>query len=149
MTKRFHTPATKFLIGYKAVSAILLFCFTLVLLFTWRRYEILSDYADEAHGRALTIVLSRALNMQPNRLEFGSIATFLYGMLAGVEAVGLWLHKTWAEGLVLVTVALSLPIEIFELAHHMTGIKWMIFMINIVIFWYVLKQFRANIAKHN
>ena len=93
------------------------------------------------------MILSRALSMQPNRLEFGSIATFLYGMLAGVEAVGLWLHKTWAEGLVLVTVALSLPIEVFELAHHMTGIKWMIFVINIVIFWYVLKQFRANIAK--
>ena len=95
------------------------------------------------------MVLSQALNAQPNSLEFGSIATFLYGMLAGVEAVGLWFHKTWAEGLVLVTVALSLPIEVFELVHHMTGIKWMIFVINVVIFRYVLKQFRANIAKHH
>jgi len=95
------------------------------------------------------MVLSQALDAQPKSLRFSSIVNFLYGMLVGVEAVGLWFHKTLAEALVLVTVALSLPIEAFELAHHMTGIKWLIFVINIVIFWYVLKQFRANIAKHH
>ena len=39
----------------------------------------------------------------------------VYAVLEGVEAVGLWLQKRWAEYLTFIATTLLLPLEIYEL----------------------------------
>ena len=53
------------------------------------------------------------------------------------EAAGLWLEKQWAEWFALISGCLYLPIEIYELAHHATPIKWAIFATNLLIVAYL------------
>ena len=54
-----------------------------------------------------------------------------------VEAVGLWRERDWAKWLGLVTAALYLPIEVYELWIHVTWLKTATFVTNIVIVVYL------------
>jgi len=55
--------------------------------------------------------------------------------------VGLWYEKRWAHILVLVLVGISIPPEIYELMHGITPIKVIVFIVNIVVFWYLISHF--------
>jgi uncharacterized membrane protein (DUF2068 family) len=141
MPKSSHlTTGLLILIGYKFITTIVLLGVTISLLFAWQRYDQIADYALAPHRWAVTIVLEQLLKISPKKLEFGAIATSSYASIAAVEAIGLWHGKTWAKWLVLISVGLSIPIEIAELIHHMNDTKWLLFVINLVIFWYVLKK---------
>ena len=62
---------------------------------------------------------------------------FLYSAIRFVEAAGLWLQREWAEWFALVSGSVYLPIEIYELAHRQTPIRWAIFGINVIIVVYL------------
>lgn len=141
MSRPKHPSGLLFLIGYKAITGIVLCAAAIGLLFAWRYYDEIADFALAPHRAVVTLSLTQLLRLPPKSLEFGSLATFLYGAIAGIEAIGLWLHQSWARWLVLLSVGLSIPVEIFELFHHMTGTKWFLFVINLVVFWYVLRRF--------
>jgi uncharacterized membrane protein (DUF2068 family) len=63
--------------------------------------------------------------------------TLAYTVIRFVEAAGLWLEKAWAEWFALISGCLYLPIEIYELAHHATHIKWAVFATNLFIVAYL------------
>ena len=63
--------------------------------------------------------------------------TILYSIIRFAEATGLWLEKQWAEWFALISGSLYLPIEIYELAHHATPIKWGVFATNVLIVAYL------------
>ena len=53
-------------------------------------------------------------------------------MLEGVEAVGLWLQKRWAEYLTLISTSALLPLEVYELDHErVTVLKVIALVVNI------------------
>ncbi len=144
MSRLKHPSGLLFLIGYKAVSAIVLCVLAIALLMAWRHYDDIAEFALEPHRVVVTMGLMQFMRLPPRSLEFGSLATFLYGAIAGVEAVGLWLHQAWARWLVLISVGISIPVEMFELYYHMTGVKWFLLVINLVVFWYVWKRFPSH-----
>jgi uncharacterized membrane protein (DUF2068 family) len=78
-----------------------------------------------------------------NLLMFAGLA-FLYVIIRFVEAVGLWLQKEWAEWFALVSGAMYMPYEIYELARHPTLIKWGIVAINALIVWYLVWLLRDS-----
>ncbi len=61
-----------------------------------------------------------------------------YGVLEGVEAVGLWYGKRWAEYLTFVATIVFIPIEIDELIKGVTALKVVAFVINVAIAVYLL-----------
>ncbi len=61
-----------------------------------------------------------------------------YAIIEGVEAVGLWLMKRWAEYLTLIVTASLLPLEVYELLHKFTPFKVLALVINIAIVVYLL-----------
>jgi uncharacterized membrane protein (DUF2068 family) len=149
MSRLKHPPGLMFLIVYKAISGLVLFGVSIALLMAWRRYDDIADFALEPHRAVVTLTLNQFLKAPPKSLEFGALATLLYATIAGVESIGLWFEKSWARWLVLLSVGLSIPIEIYELYHHMTGIKWLLFVINLVVFWYVLRRFPSHHHGHS
>jgi uncharacterized membrane protein (DUF2068 family) len=56
----------------------------------------------------------------------------------GVEAVGLWYQRRWAEYLTLVVTASLLPLEVYELAHRLSPFKVVAFVINVAVVAYLL-----------
>jgi uncharacterized membrane protein (DUF2068 family) len=59
-------------------------------------------------------------------------------VLEGVEAVGLWYQRRWAEYLTFVAVVVFLPYEIWELTKSISPLKVVALVVNIVIAVYLL-----------
>jgi uncharacterized membrane protein (DUF2068 family) len=89
-------------------------------------------------GHLARAVIRGARRVTPGNLDLWIGGTLLYSIIRFAEATGLWLEKQWAEWFALISGCLYLPIEIYELAHHPTWIKWAIFAINLLIVAYLV-----------
>ena len=88
-------------------------------------------------GRLARSIIRGARRVTPGNLDLWIGGTLLYSVIRFVEAAGLWLEKQWAEWFALISGSLYLPIEIYELAHHATPIKWAVFATNVLIVAYL------------
>ena len=70
-------------------------------------------------------------------LEFG-VGVLAYALLEGIEAVGLWLTKRWAEYLTFLATGILLPFEVYEIVHKSTALKVVGFVINLAVVAYLL-----------
>ncbi|PZS02755.1 MAG: DUF2127 domain-containing protein [Pseudonocardiales bacterium] len=61
-----------------------------------------------------------------------------YAVLEGVEAVGLWYAKRWAEYLTFLATIVLLPVEIYELSHRVSALKIITLVINLAVAVYLL-----------
>ena len=61
-----------------------------------------------------------------------------YAALEGVEAIGLWLGRRWAEYLTFVATVVFVPYEIYELTKSVTALKVLTLVINLAIVAYLL-----------
>jgi uncharacterized membrane protein (DUF2068 family) len=61
-----------------------------------------------------------------------------YGLLEGIEAVGLWYTKRWAEYLTFIATTILLPLEIYEIAHRQSALKIIGFIVNVAVVIYLL-----------
>ena len=66
------------------------------------------------------------------------VAIAAYAGLEGVEAVGLWFAKRWAEYLTFVATIVFLPYEIDELIKSVTALKLVALIINLAVAAYLL-----------
>lgn len=82
--------------------------------------------------------LDRLFSLRAGTLREVGIALVAYALLEGLEAVGLWLAKRWAEYLTFLATSILLPLEIYELAHHATALKIIGFIINLAVVVYLL-----------
>ncbi len=58
--------------------------------------------------------------------------------MQGVEAIGLWLGRRWAEYLTFVETVVFVPYEIYELTKSVTALKVLTLVINLAIVAYLL-----------
>jgi uncharacterized membrane protein (DUF2068 family) len=61
-----------------------------------------------------------------------------YAVLEGVEAIGLWFAKRWAEYLTFVATVVFVPYEVYELTKTITWLKVVALVINVAIAVYLL-----------
>src|SRR6266568_4164941 len=61
-----------------------------------------------------------------------------YALLEGVEAIGLWFAKRWAEYLTFVATIVFIPYEVDELIKGVTTLKVLAFIINVAVAVYLL-----------
>jgi uncharacterized membrane protein (DUF2068 family) len=88
-------------------------------------------------GRIAREIIRGARHVTRGNLHLWIGGTILYSSIRFAEATGLWLEKQWAEWFALISGCLYLPIEIYELAHRATTIKWAIFATNLLIVAYL------------
>lgn len=69
--------------------------------------------------------------------EFGA-GVLAYAILEGVEAIGLWRMKRWAEYLTFISTTVLLPLEIYEIIHKASVLKIIGFIINVAVVIYLL-----------
>jgi uncharacterized membrane protein (DUF2068 family) len=86
----------------------------------------------------VNLVLEKVALINPHRLREISIGIFCYAALDIIEGVGLALEKTWAEYLTLILTASFLPWEIFEIMRHITWLKVVLLLLNILVVVYLV-----------
>ena len=82
--------------------------------------------------------LDKLLSLRAHALRTVGIALLAYAALEGVEAVGLWLLKRWAEYLTFIATTILLPLEVYEIANRVSVLKIIGFLINLAVVIYLI-----------
>jgi len=107
-------------------------------------YRVITDIQTGLGGTARPVkggFIGRAeelLGAKQGTLRTAGIVLAAYAALEGVEAVGLWLGKRWAEYLTFIATTVLLPLEIYELSQTVTPFKIVALLINIAVVVYLL-----------
>jgi uncharacterized membrane protein (DUF2068 family) len=88
--------------------------------------------------RGIVHDLERLFAVSITNLYLVGVAIAAYAVLEGVEAVGLWLGRRWAEYLTFVATVVFVPYEIDELTKSVTALKVLTLIINLAIVAYLL-----------
>jgi uncharacterized membrane protein (DUF2068 family) len=82
--------------------------------------------------------LDKLFSLRAATLVKLGIVLLAYGALEGLEAVGLWLTKRWAEYLTFIATTILLVPEVYELSHRVTPLKVIGFIVNLAVVVYLL-----------
>ncbi|MEI6654262.1 MAG: DUF2127 domain-containing protein [Verrucomicrobiota bacterium] len=86
-------------------------------------YEFISRvHLDPAH-KYPRIFIALADHVTDGRLWFFASLAVVYAIFRFVEGYGLWKERAWAEWLALVSGALYLPIEVYEVCHKLSWVR--------------------------
>jgi uncharacterized membrane protein (DUF2068 family) len=82
--------------------------------------------------------LDKLFSLRAHTLYVVGIALLAYGLLEGIEAVGLWYAKRWAEYLTFIATTLLLPLEVYEIVNRVSALKVIGFLVNLAIVIYLV-----------
>ncbi len=111
-----------------------------------RFYRVLTDLQGGVAGGPVQTsshvgifsLFDKLFSLHSGTLRALGIALLAYGILEGVEAVGLWFTKRWAEYLTFIATTILLVPEIYELTNRATALKVIGFIINLAVVIYLL-----------
>lgn len=89
-------------------------------------------------------LLSRVSSASPKQLKAASVGTFIYSALLLTEGTGLLLRKRWAESFTIITTAGLIPLEIYEIAEHVSAAKIAVLVVNAAIVVYLVVRVRRT-----
>jgi uncharacterized membrane protein (DUF2068 family) len=82
--------------------------------------------------------LRKAFDYSPTHLFVLAAIFVAYACLEGVEAVGLWFNRRWAEYLTFVATSILIPYEVYELFLRVSVLKIVAFVLNVLVAGYLL-----------
>jgi uncharacterized membrane protein (DUF2068 family) len=108
-------------------------------------YRLVADLQDTVGGgpvqtskTGIVHELDKLFTLKSSTLELVGAAVWVYAIVEGVEAVGLWFQKRWAEYLTFIVTTSFIPIEVYELIHKFTPFKVFALVVNTAIVVYLL-----------
>ena len=121
-----------------------------ILLFSANRADlravvlrVVADISGESatgstSGHGLAHRIDELFTLRTGRLHLFAAVALAYAAVEGIEAVGLWYGRRWAEYLTLIVTASLLPVEVYELSSHVTPFKLVAFILNVAVVAYLL-----------
>ena len=97
----------------------------------------------DPESHLVNLLMDKVQSLTPHRLRWIGTAVFLDAGLDFIEGTGLILRKAWAEYFTLLLTASFLPWELFEIIRHVTPVKIVLTLINLLVVIYL-----AYILKH-
>ena len=82
--------------------------------------------------------LQRLFAFNIANLYWVGVAIAAYALMEGVEAVGLWVGRRWAEYLTFIATIVFVPYEVYELTESVSVLKVLALVINLAIAAYLL-----------
>lgn len=110
--------------------------------------ESLSHWAAllqaDPEGRYMHRILAHLGRVDDHQLEKVCVAAFIYAALFFAEGIGLLQRKLWGEYLTIVITASLIPLELYEIAKHVTLLKIVVVGVNVVIVAYLIYRVRTD-----
>lgn len=79
-----------------------------------------------------------AFTTSSSHLHLLGVVLLAYSAVEGIEAVGLWYQRRWAEYLTFIVTTSLLPLEVYEIVNRPTVFKILAFVVNLAIVIYLL-----------
>ncbi len=87
-------------------------------------------------------VLQKALGVDDRTLRSLYVGTVIYAALYLIEGFGLYFDRGWAEWLTVITTAGFLPVEVMEIVRHVTILRIVVCILNILMVIYLILRIR-------
>ncbi len=94
------------------------------------------------HSRGILHSLLHVFTLRSSTLYAVAAVAAAYAVIEGVEAVGLWYQRRWAEYLTFVATCAFFPYEVYELAKTVSPFKVVAIVVNVAIAVYLLRAKR-------
>jgi uncharacterized membrane protein (DUF2068 family) len=129
---------------YKCFTFGLLTCIAIALFLTSKKHDDLFAFAEEymmtGKREIIKAALKQVVGISTSKMQLGALVALIYAAVNGIEAIGLWYQKAWATILVVGIVGMTIPIEVYEIIHKASIVKFVVFAINIAMFVYLLRH---------
>lgn len=146
-----ENPTTLLLIAlFKLFKGVLLLCVAIGALRLLHKdvAEVVMRWVYVLHfdpdNRFIHSVIERSFGVEPKHLKELSAGTFFYSALLLTEGTGLLLRKRWAEYFTVISTAVFIPLEIYEIFHRLSWMKVGVLAINVAIVWYLVRRIRQH-----
>jgi uncharacterized membrane protein (DUF2068 family) len=102
----------------------------------------INAFRVDPHNRFIHRLLAKVPLVDDKKLKELSVGTFIYAGVFLTEGTGLALRKRWAEYFTIITTGSFLPLEVYEIIHHVTAAKIVALIINIAVVVYLVWEIR-------
>ena|SRR5579859_7099156 len=94
-------------------------------------------------SRYVVKFLAKVSNLHPDQIKKLGLVSFLYAGLFLAEGTGLWLQKRWGEWLTVIITGSLVPVEMYEIYRHPTGVRVGALVVNVAIVAYLIYKIRG------
>ena len=81
-------------------------------------------------------------------LLWTAAGTFTYSLFSLVEGIGMWMRVSWCGWMAIGESGFFIPLEVYELIHNPRWTVFGLFILNVIIVWYLLKN-RGRLFRHH
>jgi uncharacterized membrane protein (DUF2068 family) len=110
--------------------------------------EVVMHWVDvlrvDPDNRFIHRIIVKSLGIQAKQLKEISAGTFFYASILLTEGVGLLMHKHWAEWFTVISTAVFIPLEIYEIFHRFTFVRVWVLAVNVAIVWYLVRRIQKR-----
>jgi uncharacterized membrane protein (DUF2068 family) len=101
-------------------------------------WRMIGDFKMNPESRLVNFIFEKAELLNDPILKRIGLVAFCYAAVGILEAIGLYLEKTWGEFLTLVITASFLPFEVHELMRRLTWMRVGLLVANILVLLYLI-----------
>jgi len=150
MTTRHHQTGLAAIAVFKLVKGVLLLFVGLGLLKLMhadiatlfsRLIEALHLNADSRIIHALVLKVDA---LQPHSVLVAGLVSLGYAGMLLLEGIGLWLERSWAAYLTVISTSLLLPFELYEVIDRVSMLRVGALLLNLVIVLYLVGQLKKH-----
>jgi uncharacterized membrane protein (DUF2068 family) len=82
--------------------------------------------------------------LQPHAVLVAGLGSLGYAGMLLLEGIGLWLERSWAAYLTVISTSLLLPFELYEVIDRVSMLRVGVLMLNLVIVLYLVVQLKHH-----
>lgn len=149
-----RAPTLYVIIGIKLVKGVLLLLLGLGL-YTLSNNNLPDEFRSllqffdlDPDKKFFTDLSARIGNLSEGNMLWLGWLTMLYSLFSLVEGVGLIFRVSWAGWLAMAESVFFIPIEVYDLSHHLRTSIIIILILNIAIVWYLFQN-RHRLFHHH
>jgi uncharacterized membrane protein (DUF2068 family) len=109
--------------------------------------HIINALSVDPHTRYVQSALAKLTRVDDRTLAEIGTGTFFYAALLSTEGIGLLMRQRWAEYFTIFVTASFVPLEIYELAQHVTATRVVVLLLNLGIVAYLAARVRRERAE--